>query len=191
MWSSNFFLCIQLLPTFFIVQNFQGPDFSESRFFRVRVFLRPGFSGSGSRVRVQGPGPCFRCSRLSLVFTIDFCYLQLIFFCILFKKDTEMVKKSEEIFWKKWIHQRKVRGLTFKFCAGSWDPFLNFEVGPGVPLLNFRGVPGPTFKLWGESCVLGPRVSRSRVPGSWSHFYTMPSKTTIWKILSKDTRCRC
>ena len=42
---------------------------------------------------------------------------------------------------------------------------LNFEGGPGVLLLNFRGVPGPTFKLWGGSRVLG----------SWSHFYTMPS----------------
>ena len=34
----------------------------------------------------------------------------------------------------------------------------------GVPLLNFRGVQDPTFKLWG-----GPEV-----PGSCSHFYTMP-----------------
>ena len=43
-------------------------------------------------------------------------------------------------------------------------PLLNFEWGPGVPLLNFRGVQYPTFKLWG-----GPEV-----PGSCSHFYTMP-----------------
>ena len=50
------------------------------------------------------------------------------------------------------------------FVGGPGVPLLNFEGGPGVPLLNFRGVPGPTFKLWGESGV----------PGSWSHFYTMP-----------------
>ena len=42
-------------------------------------------------------------------------------------------------------------------------PLLNFVGGPGVSLLNFKGVPGPTFKLLGGS----------RVPGSWSHFYTM------------------
>ena len=50
------------------------------------------------------------------------------------------------------------------FEGGPGILLLNFEGGPGVPLLNFRGVPGFTFKLWGES----------RVPGSWSHFYTMP-----------------
>ena len=51
---------------------------------------------------------------------------------------------------------------------------LNFEGGLGVPLLNFRGVLGHTFKLWGGSRVPSPRVPRSRVPASWSHFYTMP-----------------
>ena len=38
--------------SFFRVQVFQGPDFSESRFFRVRV-QGPGFSESESRIRVQ------------------------------------------------------------------------------------------------------------------------------------------
>ena len=33
------------------------PGLSGSRFFRVQVFQRPGFLGSGSRVQVQGPGP--------------------------------------------------------------------------------------------------------------------------------------
>ena len=33
--------------------------------------------------------------------------------------------------------------------------------GEGVPLLNFEG---------------GPGVPRSWVPGSWSHFYTMPGQ---------------
>ena len=37
-------------------------------------------------------------------------------------------------------------------------PLLNFVGGPGVPLLNFEGGPG------------------SRVPGFWSHFYTMPPR---------------
>ena len=108
MWSSNFFFCIWLFPAFFIVQNFHSPDFSESSFFRVQVFLipgfsgsrffrvqffqGPGFSGSESRGRIQSLGPCFRSSRLSLVFPIDFCYSQLIFVCILFKKDTKTNK---------------------------------------------------------------------------------------------------
>ena len=63
------FFCIQLFPVFFIVQVFQSPDFSQSRFFRVQVFQGlgfsesrffrvqvlevPGFSGSRSRVWVQ------------------------------------------------------------------------------------------------------------------------------------------
>ena len=38
-----------------------------------------------------------------------------------------------------------------------------------IPLLNFRGVQGPTFKL-----SEGSQVTRSRVLGSWSYFYTMP-----------------
>ena len=69
MWSSNllsapssfFFLSA---PAFFIVQVFQNPDFSGSRFFWdqvfkgpdffwVRVSLGPGFSWSGSRIWVQ------------------------------------------------------------------------------------------------------------------------------------------
>ena len=55
------------------------------------------------------------------------------------------------------------------FEGGPGVPLLNFEGGPGVPLLNFRGVPGLTFKLWGGS----------RVPGSWSHFYTMSSEGVL------------
>ena len=51
---------------------------------------------------------------------------------------------------------------------------LNFEGGPGVPLLNFRGVLRSTLKLWGRSRVPGPMV-----PGSWSHFYTMPSVSLL------------
>ena len=43
-------------------------------------------------------------------------------------------------------------------------PVLNFEGGPGILLLKFEG----------GSRVLGSRVPRSQVPGSWSHFYTMP-----------------
>ena len=43
-------------------------------------------------------------------------------------------------------------------------PLLNYEVGPGVPLLKFTGVLGPTFKLWGGSRVSG---LRSWGPESW------------------------
>ena len=61
--------------------------------------------------------------------------------------------------------------------------------GPGVSLLNFEvgpGVSGPTYKLWGdpESWVPSSRVPRSRVSGSWSHFYTMPFK--YFSILSPN-----
>ena len=49
MWSSDLFFCIQLLPAFFIVQDFQGPGFSESRFFRVQVLV-PGFRSSRPEV---------------------------------------------------------------------------------------------------------------------------------------------
>ena len=58
MCSSNLFFCIQLFPTFFIVQNFQSTDFSGSRIFRIQFFLSPGFSGSRFfMVRIQGVGP--------------------------------------------------------------------------------------------------------------------------------------
>ena len=51
-WSYNLFFCIQLFPTFFMVQVFM-----------VLVFQGPGFSGSRFyRVWVQGLGPCFRSS---------------------------------------------------------------------------------------------------------------------------------
>ena len=50
----------------FQIPGFSGSRFSESRFFRVLVFQGPGFLGSGSRVRVQGPGPGFRSSQTRL-----------------------------------------------------------------------------------------------------------------------------
>ena len=49
----------------------------------------------------------------------------------------------------------------------------SLKKGEEIPLLNFREFLGPTFKLRGW-----PRVPRSRVPGSWSHVYTMPESTT-------------
>ena len=73
MWSSNLFFYIQLFPAFLIVQVFQGPGFSESKFFRVQVFQGPGFSESRFfRVqvfqgRVQGLGPGFRSSPYNLI----------------------------------------------------------------------------------------------------------------------------
>ena len=51
-------------------------------------------------------------------------------------------------------------------------PLLNFEEGPGIPPLNFEGGPGvPLLNFEGGP---GSRILRSRIPGSWSHFYTMP-----------------
>ena len=41
----------------------------------------------------------------------------------------------------------------------------SLKKGDGVTLLNFRAVPGPTFKLWGESQVPGSWGSGSRAPG--------------------------
>ena len=45
---------------------------------------------------------------------------------------------------------------------GERVPPLNFVGGPGVPLLNFRGVLGPTFKLWGGS--RGPGLTFTPCP---------------------------
>ena len=55
---------------------------------------------------------------------------------------------------------------------GEGVPLLNFEGGPGVLLLNFEG--GPGVPLLNFDGVSGPRVPRSQVLGSWSHYYTMP-----------------
>ena len=98
---------------------------------------------------------------------------QLIFFVyILFKKDTK-IKKGWNIL-KEMNSLKKAEGVPLlNFEGGPGVPLLNFEGVLGVPLLNFRGVPGTTFKLWGVS-----RVSKSRVPGSWSHFYAMSEKIT-------------
>ena len=68
-------------------------------------------------------------------------------------------------------------------------PFLNFEGGPGVSLLNFRGSWIPLLNLEGDSGsgVPGPRVLRSRVLGSWPHFYTMPEKLHVESYKYKYT----
>ena len=64
---------------------------------------------------------------------------------------------------------------------------LNFEEGPGVPLLNLKMVLGPTFKLSGQSPILGPRVPRSWVPGTLSHFYEMAAlQYSRWDIMEKS-----
>ena len=52
------YFCIQLFHTLIMVQVFQGPGFSESRFFRVQVFL----------VQIQCLGPGFRSSFKKGVF---------------------------------------------------------------------------------------------------------------------------
>ena len=86
---------------------------------------------------------------LSLVLTIDFCYSQLIFFGILFKKDTKInkSKKQRNILKKMNSLKKGQRVPLLNFVRSPGVPLLNFEVGPGVPLLNFRRIPGPIFKL--------------------------------------------
>ena len=51
------------------IPAFQGPGFSESRFFRVQVFQDPVFSVSAFGSRVQGPGSAsrFRAQVLEVV----------------------------------------------------------------------------------------------------------------------------
>ena len=103
----------------------------------------------------------FRCTWLVLTHSWYF------FVYIFFKKETD--KKRWNIL-KKMDLLKKGEGVSLlNFEGGPGVPLLNSEGSPGVPLLNFRGVPSPIFKLWG-----GSRVPRSWVPGSWSHFYTMP-----------------
>ena len=78
-----------------------------------------------------------RYTCLSLVLTIDICYLQLIFFFvyILFKKGTKIKKTMNYLEKNEFIKK------------GVGVPLLNFEGDPGVPILNFGRVPGPTFEL--------------------------------------------
>ena len=55
---------------------------------------------------------------------------------------------------------KKGEGVPLLNFVGSPEvPLLNFEGGPEVPLLNFRG---------------------SGVPGSWSHFYTVPGFPAVY-----------
>ena len=55
-------------------------------------------------------------------------------------------------------------------------PLLNFQGGPGVRLLNFRGLPSPILNFVGGVQGPGSQSSEAPCPGSWSHFYTMPSR---------------
>ena len=49
------------------IPGYQGPGFSESRFFMVQVFHGPGFSGSRFfRVQGQGPGSRVRVQVLEV-----------------------------------------------------------------------------------------------------------------------------
>ena len=90
MWSSNLLLffffwggvCIQLFPMFFIVQVFQSPGFSGSRF---------------SRVHVQGPGPGFGSSRKWMHIKYVFCET-LSYEVFLLKKIICMVIKMTTFF---------------------------------------------------------------------------------------------
>ena len=58
---------------------------------------------------------------------------------------------------------------------GEGVPLLNFEGSPGILLLNFEGSPGVPLLNFGGSGVPLLNFERGpKVPGSWSHFYTMP-----------------
>ena len=89
---------------------------------------------------------------LLLVLAIDFCYLQFIFFYILFQKDTKI---------NKFIKESEGFRLS-NFVGGPEVPLLKFEGDPGVPLLNFRELPGPTFKLLGGIPGPGPTFTPCR-----------------------------
>ena len=56
-----------------------------------------------------------------------------------------------------------MRVPLLNFEGGLWVLPLNFDRGPGVPLLNFRGVSGTTFKLSGGPGSQSPEVSSPRV----------------------------
>ena len=51
----------------------------------------------------------------------------------------------------------KFGGSTFKFWGRSW--------GPGVPLWNFRGGPGPSLKLLERVWATGAQGPWSQIPG--------------------------
>ena len=65
------------------------------------------------------------------------------------------------------ILKKKMNSLK----KGGRFPLLNFTGGTGVPLLYFEGGPGV------------PLLNSREVPGSWSHFFTMPFfKCSVWPI---------
>ena len=108
------------------------------------------------------------CTCLSLVLAFDFCNSQLIFFCILFKKrhKNKYIKKNIQIFWKKWIYQRKVRGSHFWTSKGSWGPTFKIWRGSWVPLLNFEEVsrgPGPA----SHHALMNAPISKTRLDYHW------------------------
>ena len=84
----------------------------------------------------------------TFIFGADYWFLLLTedIFSIWFKKD----KKKKQISKNEMKHSEKSEFIKERWC---------------VTLLNFRPVPGPTFKLWGESQVPGSWGPGSRAPG--------------------------
>ena len=112
LWSSYLFFCIQLFPTFSMV-----PSFSESMFFMVQVFQGPGFSGSRffriHMFRVQvflGPGPGPR-SRI---------WVQVL------EAAMKNICKGKDTLWNfsyRTFHEIQFQGYFMKHEILSWNTF--------------------------------------------------------------------
>ena len=81
MWSPNLFF------SFFFFASSSFLRFSRTRFSRVQPFQDPGFSGSGSMVRVQGLGLGFRSSQCkATLLKSHFCMGALLYICGMFSE---------------------------------------------------------------------------------------------------------
>ena len=94
-------------------------------------------------------------------FSVQSLQIIISFFMYTFLSLWLLISVTHSWYLKRWNILKKMNSLK----KGEGVPLLKFEGAPRVPLLNFRVVPGPTFKLWGGSRVLGPSVLRSQIPG--------------------------